>query len=55
MKPTNVGCQSQQNVIKNKPGLTAYARNVENERDAFELFFTNEIVKMLLTHTNKRI
>ena len=55
MKPTNVGRQSQQNVIKNKPGLTAYARNVENERDALELFFTNEIVEMLLTHTNKRI
>ena len=34
MKPTNVWRQSQQNVITNKPGLTAYSRNVENKRDA---------------------
>ena len=55
MKPTNVGPQSQQSVITNKPDLTAYSRNVENERDALELFFINEIVGMLLTHTNKSI
>ena len=52
MKPTNVGPKSKQNVITNKPGLAVYSRNV---RDAFELFFTNEIVETIPTAMKEHI
>ena len=50
----NVGRQGSQNVIKNKPGVHGNARNVATERQAFEVFFTEEMMGNVVTFTNKK-
>ena len=42
-------------MISNKPGLSAKSNGVENELQAFQLFFTDEILDIIVSHTNKRI
>ena len=54
-KPTVLGHQTSNNVIKNKPGLTNYSKNVKTELDAFESFFTQKVMENLVKNTNDRI
>ena len=42
-------------MISNKPGLSAKSNGVEIEIQAFQLFFTDEILDIIVSHTNKRI
>ena len=53
--PTNIGRQGSKDVIKNKPGVAAYARNAVSPLDTFKLFFTDEILDTLVMYTNKKI
>ena len=53
--PQNVGRQGSQNVIKNKPDVHGNARNAATERQAFEVFFTEEMMGNVVTFTNKKI
>ena len=50
-----VGRQKACDVITNKPGLTAYSKNISSPKEAFHLFFTEEIITTVLEHTNKKI
>lgn len=43
------------NVFKSKAGLTNYSRNITSPIEAFNLFMTEEIVQLILTHTNARM
>ena len=55
-QPTKItGCQSSRDVISNKPGLSAKSNGIENELQAFQLFFNDEILDIIVSHTNKRI
>ena len=55
-QPTKTtGRQSSRDVISNKPGLSAKSNGIENELQAFQLFFTDEILDIIVSHTNKRI
>ena len=55
-QPTKTtGHQSSRDVISNKPGLSAKSNGIENELQAFQLFFTDEILDIIVSHTNKRI
>ena len=55
-KPDTVtGRQQNYNVIRNKPGLSPLAKNKETELEYFELFFTNEMMRNIIAHTNRRI
>ena len=53
--PQNVGHQGSQNAIKNKPAVHGKARNAATERQAFEVFFTEEMMGTVVTLTNKKI
>ena len=53
-QPTKTqGRQSSKDVISNKPGLSAKSNGIENELQAFQLFFTDEILDIIVSHTNK--
>ena len=55
-QPTKTaGRQSSRDVISNKPGLSAKSNGIENEVQAFQLFFTDEILDIIVSHTNKQI
>ena len=55
-QPTKTtGHQSSRDVISNKPGLSAKSNGIENELQAFQLFFTDKILDIIVSHTNKRI
>ena len=49
------GRQNSQNIIKNKPGLYGDANDVENELQAFQLFFTETVIDSIIANTNQRI
>ena len=49
------GRQNACNIIPNKPGVAAGYRKTDNERDAFELLFTEQMVEKIVLYTNKRI
>ena len=42
-------------MISNKPGLSAKSNGIENELQAFQLFFTDEILDIIVSYTNKQI
>ena len=53
-QPTKTtGRQSSRDVISNKPGLSAKSNGIENELQAFQLFFTDETLDIVVSHTNK--
>ena len=55
-QPTKTaGRQSSRDVISNKPGLSAKSNGIENELQAFQLLFTDDILDIIVSHTNKRI
>ena len=54
-KPSVAGRQNASNVIRNRPGLSTYSRNVKTEMDAFSVLFTDKMFEDIVTHTNKRI
>ena len=41
------GKQKQQDIIKNKPGLTRRSRQAETEKDVFSLFITGNMIHNL--------
>ena len=45
MKPRTTGRQRSSDVITNKPGLTAYSKNISSPKEAFYLFFTKEMMR----------
>ena len=49
------GRRSAENIARTKGGPTAASRNVENPVDSWELFFTDEILKMIIDSTNRKI
>ena len=55
-QPTKTaGRQSSRDVISNKPGLSTKSNGIENELQAFQLFFTDKILDIIVSRTNKRI
>ena len=51
-QPTKTtGRQSSRDVISNKPCLSAKSNGIENELQAFQLFFTEEILDIIVSHT----
>ena len=42
-------------MIKNKPGVHGDTRNIETEKDAFDLFLPKEIMESITSYTNKAI
>ena len=55
-QPTKTtGRQSSRDVIPNRPGLAEKAKDIENEIDAFRVFFDDNIIDTIVTNTNKRI
>ena len=49
------GQRSAENITQTKGGPTAASRNVESPVDSWELFFTNEILRMIIDSTNRKI
>ena len=49
------GRQSSRDVISNKPGLFVKSNGIENELQGFQLFFTDEILDIIVSHTKQRI
>ena len=50
-----MGRRSAENITRTKGGPTAASRNVENPVDSLELFFTDEILQMIIYSTNRKI
>ena len=55
VKPVTVGRQRSSDVIRQKPGLSPYLRNVSSQTEVFSLFITDEMVLCILEYTNKKI
>ena len=49
------GRMSRRNVIRNRPGATALARNAKTPLKAWELFITNKMIEAITLFINKRI
>ena len=49
------GKRRAENISKTTPGPSALAKNISNELDAWTLFFTDEILGLILTYTNSSI
>lgn len=43
-----------QNIIRKKPGLNQYSCNISSELEAFQLFLTDEILDLIVLHTNSK-
>ena len=53
--PNSVGQQCAANLVRGNTGVRTEYRSVTNERKAWELFFTANIVSMIVENTNKKI
>lgn len=51
---SNKGRRSSHDIIKKKPGLTAYSRNIETVDDAFDLLIFDEIIEIIVQETNAK-
>ena len=49
------GKRRAENISKTTPGPSALVKNFSNELDAWTLFFTDEILGLILTYTNASI
>lgn len=45
----------QRNILKEAPGLRGRAKNVRTPVEAFDLFFSNEIIDHIVKHTNEEL
>ena len=53
--PLPEGRQASQDILRNKPGVKGSAKNAKTPKDAFDLFFIDEICKKIVFYTNKHI
>lgn len=49
------GRQKSSDVIRNKPGLSRHSKNAKTPIKCFSLFFTDEVLDLIISNTNKRI
>ena len=54
-KPVNLGRNKAADIIRNKPGLSAYSRNAKLHKEVFSLFLTDEMLLKIVDYTNLRI
>ena len=54
-KPANIGRQTSENVVKVTPGPNSKSINAKTPMDAWELFFSENILQIILDCTNNKI
>ena len=54
-KPDNLGRNKVADIIRNKPGLSAYSRNAKSHKEVFSLFLTDDMLLKIVDYTNLRI
>ena len=55
VKPAIVGRQKSSDVMRQKPGLSSYSKNVTIPKEAFSLFITTDMLLLILSYTNTRV
>ena len=54
-KSVNLGRNKAADIIRNKPGLSAYSRNAKSHKEVFSLFLTDDMLLKIVDYTNLRI
>lgn len=54
-KPSVTGRQSAADVMSTRPGPRGRARHVQDPEQAWRLFFSDEMISLMVEHTNKKI
>ena len=54
-KPTVVGRQKANDIMRQKPGLSKYSKNISTPKESFSLFITDSMLSSIVEFTNKKI